>query len=79
MPYKGTRLFTVNDAAAYADVSAGTIRRWLREDGLAKMQPAGPHGAIRIRQSDLDRFLARDNEQRLVARVSALTAHRAAA
>ena len=62
-------LLTVDQAAAYAGVSPQTIRRWSRSDGLPVLQPAGPHGAVRIDRRDLTAFLGRDTHQRLAAKV----------
>jgi excisionase family DNA binding protein len=62
-------LLTVDQAAAYASVSPQTIRRWAHTDGLPVLQPAGPHGAVRIDRDDLRAFLERDSHQRLAAKV----------
>jgi excisionase family DNA binding protein len=60
-------LLTVDQAAAYAGVSPQTIRRWSRTDGLPVLQPAGPHGAVRIDRDDLRAFLERDSHECLAA------------
>ena len=62
-------LLSVADAAERIGVSERTIHRWIREDGLPKLQPSGPHGAIRIDPADLRAFLARDSDDRIAARV----------
>jgi excisionase family DNA binding protein len=62
-------LLTVREAAEFAGVHEDTVHRWIRDEGLPKIQPAGPHTAIRIDPIDLDRFLNRDSHERLAARV----------
>ena len=44
-------------AAAYADVSTKTIKRWI-ERGLPKYQ-AGPRSKVLIRPTDIEQFLLR--------------------
>jgi len=53
-------LLTVDQAAALAGVTPQTIRRWARVDGLPVLQPAGPHGAVRIDRHEPRAFLQRD-------------------
>ncbi|MGH2973505.1 MAG: helix-turn-helix domain-containing protein [Solirubrobacterales bacterium] len=64
-------LFSVSEAAEYAGVHPDTIHRWIRSDGLSKLQPNGPYGVIRIRTEDLEAFLTRDDHERLAAKVRA--------
>lgn len=45
---------STNAAASYADVAAGTIRRWVREGKLYEHR-AGRR--VRVRRADLDRLL----------------------
>ena len=62
-------LLTVDQAAAYAGVSPGTIRRWSRSDGLPVLQPAGPHGAVASTAETWPPSSARDSHERLAAKV----------
>jgi len=52
------RLLTVEQVAEYLGMHPETIRRWLREKTLRGFLPGGKRSGYRIRQSDLDRFLA---------------------
>lgn len=53
-PSRSLRLLSVRDAAAYAGVSATTVRRWIKE-GKIKIYRAGAQ--IRINEDDLILFL----------------------
>jgi predicted site-specific integrase-resolvase len=46
---------SLEHAAAYADVSVKTIKRWI-ESGLPKYQ-AGPRSKVLIRPTDIETFL----------------------
>jgi len=48
---------SLEHAAAYADVSVKTVKRWI-EQGLPKYQ-AGPRSKVLIRPGDIERFLLR--------------------
>jgi excisionase family DNA binding protein len=53
------RWLSVPEAAARLDVSPATIRRWVRDGHIRGVQPAGPHGVVRIRETDLEERPAR--------------------
>jgi excisionase family DNA binding protein len=57
------QLLTVSEAAQVAGVHRDTIVRWIREQGLRKLQPAGRHGAVRIDAADFRAFLEGDRER----------------
>ena len=48
---------SVDHAAAYADVSVKTLKRWIQQ-GLPKYQ-AGPRSKVLIRLGDIEQFLTR--------------------
>lgn len=52
------------EAASYAGVSVGTLRRWVREQRLAagRTSPTGS-GRLVIRRRDLDRLLGLQGEE----------------
>lgn len=58
------RLLTVGDAARIVAVSPATIRRWLSEGHLPKVQPTGSHGVVRIDPRELRRFLGGGGDER---------------
>jgi excisionase family DNA binding protein len=49
-----SELFSLKQAAAYADVSSATARRWIDENKLAVIRI---NRILRIRRCDLDDFL----------------------
>jgi excisionase family DNA binding protein len=51
-------LLTVEQVAAYLGMNPETIRRWLRKGTLRGFLPGGKRSGYRIRQSELDRFVA---------------------
>lgn len=61
---KDRKIFTVAEAAKYADVQPGTVRRWL-ETGALKGTKVSNHKQARwrIRRRDLDVFLERNVNQ----------------
>jgi excisionase family DNA binding protein len=69
-------VLTMKEAAAYANVSEQTVKRWIRDEGLPKLQPTGRGGAVRIDPDELDDFLARDSGQRLRDRVAVIKERR---
>ena len=52
------RLLTVDDVAARVRVSKETVRRWLRAGQLRGRLLGGTKLGYRIRESDLEQFLA---------------------
>jgi excisionase family DNA binding protein len=56
------RWFTVEQIAELLQVTEQTVRRWLRSGRLVGRNFSGRTG-YRIRQSDLDAFLANENRQ----------------
>ncbi len=56
----GRRLLTVDDVAREVRVSKETVRRWLLAGQLRGKRLGGTKLGYRIRESDLDRFLALD-------------------
>jgi excisionase family DNA binding protein len=52
------RYLTVRDIAEQLAVSEDTVRRWLRERRLRGFIPGGPRSGYRIRESELERFIA---------------------
>ena len=52
------RMFTVPDVAARLQVSEETVRTWLRSGRLRGLRPGGRRAGWRVRQSDLERFMA---------------------
>jgi excisionase family DNA binding protein len=54
----GERLLTVEEAAAFCNVTPPTVREWIRQGHLPALLPGGGR-SYRIRRTDLDAFLAR--------------------
>jgi excisionase family DNA binding protein len=52
------RYLTVRDVAEQLSVNEDTVRRWLRERRLRGFMPGGPRGGYRVRESELERFVA---------------------
>ncbi len=48
---------TAEDVAEYLAVAVGTVRRWIRNGELPALD-LGHRAGYRIRQSDLDQFIA---------------------
>ncbi len=53
------KLYTVTEAAALLRVNPFTIRRWLRDGRLCGFSMGSDRGGWRIRQSEIERFIAR--------------------
>jgi excisionase family DNA binding protein len=52
------RYFTIKRLARQLDVSEWTIRDWIRRGRLAAVKlGAGPNAVVRIRESDVEKFL----------------------
>jgi excisionase family DNA binding protein len=52
------RYLTVHDVAEQLKVTEDTVRRWLRERRLRGFMPGGARGGYRVRESELERFIA---------------------
>jgi excisionase family DNA binding protein len=52
------RYLTVIEVAERLGVSIDTVRRWLRERRLIGFMPGGARGGYRVRESELERFVA---------------------
>jgi hypothetical protein len=50
-------LLNVNEAAAMLCIAPTTLRNWAYQRRIAKVKLGGPHGALRFRVSDLQRFI----------------------
>jgi excisionase family DNA binding protein len=61
-----TELLTVEQVAAKLQTTPTTIRRWLRAGKLRGVRLGGTRLGWRIRQSEIDRFMA-EHEGRLSA------------
>ena len=57
------RYLTVDDVAERLHVSAWSVREWLKSGRLVGFQPGGRRVGWRIRESELERFVA-DREGR---------------
>jgi putative resolvase len=55
------RLLTSSEVARVAGVSLETVQRWVRSGRLRAIR-VGPHGRYRIRESDVSRLFAIDDE-----------------
>lgn len=52
------KLFTTAQVAELCEVTEETIRRWIKEGGLAAIRmPGGSQGRLRVRKKDLMKFL----------------------
>ena len=60
------KLLTVEQIAERVQVTERVVRRWLRAGALVGRKPAGRTG-YRVRQSDLDAFLASHSQQKTAA------------
>ncbi len=61
---RGVRLLPTADAAAYCDVDAGTMRRWMREGVLVGARRV--LGRWYVDQESLDRFIRPSRDARNV-------------
>ncbi len=50
--------WTVQEVAEHLKVTQETVRRWIRNGELAVLDIGGPKAGYRIRQRDLDAFIA---------------------
>ncbi len=53
------RLYTVTEVAALLRLNAQTVRRWLRTGRLKGISMGSDQAGWRVRQSELDAYLAR--------------------
>ena len=59
------RLLTVREVAERLRSSPETVRRWLRQGRLRGFRPGGTKLGYRVREAELQRFLAQWNGNRV--------------
>jgi excisionase family DNA binding protein len=57
------RFYTVDEVAERMRVTVFTVRNWLRAGQLGGFRAGGRKAGWRIRQSDLDRFIAQQSTE----------------
>ena len=55
-------MYTVQEVANRLKANPETVRRWLRQGKLKGIMPGGQKLGYRIRESDLRKFLGREND-----------------